>query len=271
MVHLATITYLTGGSFIAIKSSIKLYGALVSWNHKFAFASYVVNQLRKIFRAQIEGNVHISYFAAGYSHGTGSDQCFLSPFSRTNGTYCPSPSLPLSLDSWGRYTSHKHGEVEGGARSQSSRHSSRLYLLSGDSKLKSLWEAKLHADPDHIPTLKSQSRASRAACLELLTWLLTSRSQWTAAGHSGRGRARARARKPGCCLARGRLLDVSAQPSLLLLLMPLLLSNMSLLFRAFHQRAATCKTRRVASDPRGGSLGAREWVDELVGGCPCYY
>lgn len=71
----------------------------------------------------------------------------------------------------------------------------------------------------------------------------------------------------GCCLAQSWLLDVSAQPSLLLLLllMPLLLSNMSLLFRAFHQRAATCKTRMVVSAP-GRIAGAQH---ARVRSCGC--
>lgn len=39
-----------------------------------------------------------------YKHRTGHCQCFLSPFSRTNGAYCP---CPLTSDSWGGCTGQK--------------------------------------------------------------------------------------------------------------------------------------------------------------------
>ncbi len=154
------------------------------------------------------------------------------------------PIPPPKLDSWGRYTGRQK------ARGPQTHHGVHHTMVT--SAVRAHIERKHHSDPNHSPSLKSQSQHSGWCVSNFWHGVLPNRPQWQQQV-SVRVRACVRVcacgRESGCCLAQSWLLDVSAQPRLLLLLllMPLLLSNMSLLFRAFHQRAATCKTRRVAS------------------------
>lgn len=190
----------------------------------------VVNQFPKIFPISARGN-HLHWLICR----AWDSRFFLPPFSRTNGVYCPGPSLPLSLDSWGGCT----------GRGRTPDTLTCVYRVITSNKSASEW---VNSTLTPIPTSKESIEAETDRRVSNF-W-----HDCLQAGH-GEQRLQVSARaservESGCCLAQSWLLDVSAQPSLLLLLLLPLLSNMSLLFRALHQRAASRKTRRVESGAR---------------------
>lgn len=245
MLHLATITYWTRRALLPY---LKGFGILDTKVCSCILMQPLWIAIPKMFRKREMFTFANSGMA--YKSETCWNQCFLSHFSRTNGAYCSSPSLPLIY----RQLGYTHRPEKQGLRRTHQRSGSLAW-----------WLLLSEYKRDNSTLTLITSQLWRVNHSRQGGGRVTSDMGCLSTGHSGSSRsvrARMCVHRLGVWMLLGtshRSLTSALKPRLLLLLllpllMPLLLSNMSLLFRAFHQRAATCKTRRVVSgELRGGS------------------